>query len=149
MKDGYYWARWHLYGGGLDDWEPVQVTDGFVYQMGSDVTYEVKDFDFDPNPIERPGPGSPETLRPETGVMQFEGDWPGIFIRGDDALAYGLAVKNMLNTWAPTTNSASLSAKILSLPDLLKSCDARLHPDDVQAARLTQGQESTKKPEPQ
>jgi hypothetical protein len=26
--------------------------------------------------------------RPETGPMQFGHDWPGIFIRGDNALAY-------------------------------------------------------------
>lgn len=33
------------------------------------------------------GPG-----RVETGVVQFGDDWPGIFIRGDNALEYSFAI---------------------------------------------------------
>jgi hypothetical protein len=25
-------------------------------------------------------------LRPRTGAMQFQADWPGLFVRGDDAM---------------------------------------------------------------
>jgi hypothetical protein len=35
--------------------------------------------------------------RLETGVFQFdEGDWPGIFIRGDDALSHAHAIRAVL-----------------------------------------------------
>jgi len=34
-------------------------------------------------------------MRPETGTMQFEGDWRGVFIRGDNAFAYAMALKLM------------------------------------------------------
>lgn len=35
--------------------------------------------------------------RPETGPMQFGDDWPGVFIRGDNALmAYAPAVRMLL-----------------------------------------------------
>lgn len=47
IPNGYYWAqgRKHLF----DGWEVVQVHDGrFVYQCGSDVTYEIEDFTFGP-----------------------------------------------------------------------------------------------------
>lgn len=31
-------------------------------------------------------PALPDGKRPETGPMQFGDDWPGVFIRGDNAL---------------------------------------------------------------
>jgi hypothetical protein len=34
--------------------------------------------------------------RPETGPMKFGDDWTGVFIRGDDALNYALALKGLL-----------------------------------------------------
>ena len=34
--------------------------------------------------------------RVETGVTQFGDDWPGIFIRGDDAFHYAQCIKAML-----------------------------------------------------
>lgn len=34
--------------------------------------------------------------RPETGLMQFDDDWCGIFIRGDNALAYAMHIDNLL-----------------------------------------------------
>jgi hypothetical protein len=35
-------------------------------------------------------------IRHETGVLQLEGDWPGIFIRGDDALSRAAAIRAVL-----------------------------------------------------
>jgi hypothetical protein len=32
-------------------------------------------------------------LRPETGPMCFEGDWRGVFIRGDNAFGYITVLK--------------------------------------------------------
>jgi hypothetical protein len=36
--------------------------------------------------------------RVETGVVQFFGDWPGVFIRGDNAFAYSNALRQLLAT---------------------------------------------------
>lgn len=38
--------------------------------------------------------------RPETGTMQFGDDWPGVFIRGDDAFAFATAIRSVLNEFA-------------------------------------------------
>ena len=35
----------------------------------------------------------PDGGRVETGVIQFDGDWAGIFIRGDSALALAFQLK--------------------------------------------------------
>ena len=34
--------------------------------------------------------------RTETGPVQFGDDWPGVFLRGDDALAYALLLRNLI-----------------------------------------------------
>lgn len=34
--------------------------------------------------------------RPETGPMQFGEDWPGVFIRGDNALVYAAHLRNII-----------------------------------------------------
>lgn len=59
--------------------------------------------------------------RPETGPMQFGDDWPGIFIRGDDALMrYARAVYDAMQT---LPESAWLTrAQLSGLLELLKSC---------------------------
>ena len=35
--------------------------------------------------------------RPETGPMQFKDDWSGVFIRGDNAFGYAMALKRVLD----------------------------------------------------
>lgn len=37
----------------------------------------------------------PENSRVETGVVQFNDDWPGIFIRGDNAIYFGYLLSNI------------------------------------------------------
>jgi hypothetical protein len=44
-----------------------------------------------PLPANTPLLATPAT-RPETGPLAFGTDWPGVFIRGDNALAYTLAL---------------------------------------------------------
>ncbi len=71
--------------------------------------------------------------RLETGVFQPDGDWPGIFIRGDNALAYARQL-NALYTLAEErakaanmhSDEAMLWTSAKALSDLLGSCDARL-----------------------
>ena len=35
--------------------------------------------------------------RIETGVVQFNDDWPGVFIRGDNALHFGHIIGNIIS----------------------------------------------------
>jgi len=63
--------------------------------------------------------------RPETGVMQFEGDWPGVFIRSDNAFMYAHHLE-LLNTGA----YIAVSRKVIDgLIALLRSCDTRNNPE--------------------
>ena len=57
-------------------------------------------------------------MRPETGSMEFEDDWPGVWIRGDQAMYWGLLLENMKtgDGWGDT--------QIASLSKLLLSCNA-------------------------
>jgi len=64
----------------------------------------------------------PETGRVETGVVQFGEDWPGVFIRGDNAFHFWSWLKPLVNR-----DSGFLSAAILTgLLRLLRSCDVRV-----------------------
>lgn len=58
--------------------------------------------------------------RPETGPMQFGDDWPGVFIRGDNALFFALAVRRVVarmggESWAD-------KAMLTGLAETLQSC---------------------------
>lgn len=59
--------------------------------------------------------------RVETGVVQFDDDWPGVFIRGDNALmGYLPALKRLLNGDATRIDVVTLEG----LERLLASCRA-------------------------
>lgn len=36
-------------------------------------------------------------VRIETGMFQFKGDWPGLFIRGDDAIGVMVSIREVIN----------------------------------------------------
>jgi hypothetical protein len=56
--------------------------------------------------------------RVETGVVQFGDDWPGVFIRGDDAFNYA----NMLKAVLHSTEAGSIArVATKELIDLLES----------------------------
>lgn len=81
-------------------------------------------------------------MRPETGVMQFEDDWPGVFIRGDNAIAIALHLGAVLRCIdAGLAVPAVYLARIKSLLALLDSCDARNKPQ-AQRARLVTAEEA-------
>ena len=63
-------------------------------------------------------------MRRETGVMQDPGDWPGVFIRGDDAMRYALALSRLIAEVGRAEDfTASLErGPVLDLRDLLGSC---------------------------
>jgi len=73
---------------------------------------------------------SSTTERLETGVLKPEGDWPGIFIRGDDALAYANRLRLLFAALEARAKAGddiseeeiSAWAKLNELADLLASC---------------------------
>jgi hypothetical protein len=71
-----------------------------------------------------------EQQRAETGVLEFEGDWPGVFIRGDNAFAFVMALRVVLKN-----SSADPMSKIIvqGLLDLLENSDVRNNPPSQKA----------------
>jgi hypothetical protein len=62
--------------------------------------------------------------RPETGPMQFGDDWPGLFIRGDNALmGFAPAVYRAIQT-LPESEWMT-RAQLSGLLETLKSCAAQ------------------------
>jgi hypothetical protein len=68
-----------------------------------------------------------ELNRVETGVIQFENDWPGVFIRGDNALAFVGALATLLEHTSRSTDGRVKSANrhVQNLFKLLTSCHAQ------------------------
>ena len=61
--------------------------------------------------------------RVETGVVQFGDDWPGIFIRGDDALPYAMYLEQLIHAVEETNPLGAIPLR--GLVDILRSCDER------------------------
>jgi hypothetical protein len=65
---------------------------------------------------------SNEQKRPESGPMEFEDDWTGLFIRGDDCMYYSQTLSQVLEA---LENGEEISALdkigILSLRELIAS----------------------------
>jgi hypothetical protein len=49
--------------------------------------------------------------RPETGPMQFGDDWPGLFIRGDDAMARASILRLVLSDLISDLTSCHVDTK--------------------------------------
>lgn len=66
--------------------------------------------------------------RVETGPLQINLDWPGVFVRGDNAFAYALALESaisQLKHGQGTSHRDILVAQLNGLLNLLRSCDVR------------------------
>lgn len=63
----------------------------------------------------------PLDKRPETGPMQFGDDWPGIFIRGDEALFTAAYIDHALKTLPP---HPYINRMLEGVRDTLRSCSA-------------------------
>jgi hypothetical protein len=67
--------------------------------------------------------------RAETGAMQFGDDWPGVFIRGDHAAAYVMALSQVLERTKTDDIAHSLAVlQCAGLLNTLRGCDARSNP---------------------
>lgn len=80
-------------------------------------------------------------MRAETGPIQFGDDWPGVFIRGDNAFHFAMHLATIL---ADVTNSPEhpMSVAILrnGLLDILRSPIVSAdHEPECQLATLTKG----------
>jgi hypothetical protein len=66
--------------------------------------------------------------RPETGPMQFGDDWPGYFMRGDNAVYLGMLLGEMLTSMEPQDNpQRALEISMLrGLAEGLQSADVHL-----------------------
>jgi hypothetical protein len=73
--------------------------------------------------------------RAETGVMQFEDDWPGVFIRGDNAFYFAMCLRNVYNKLIPLTDPITLCG-IQGLLSLLENSDIRTNPNPQKAHLL-------------
>ena len=65
-------------------------------------------------------PAWPMEGRAETGVIQFGDDWPGIFIRGDNALGFAFMIREAMQ-------SEFRDAALSGLLELLESCSVQHH----------------------
>ena len=67
--------------------------------------------------------------RIETGPLRFENDWPGVFIRGDDAIGYSAVVRRAAEKMAELEDADVSLARLIELANLLRSCMVpRTHP---------------------
>lgn len=80
--------------------------------------------------------------RLETGVVQEPGDWPGVFIRGDDAFALSCQVYQALERLGPELETDTFILRIMrnnlkGLAELLESCDMRKKPRSQMVRRVS------------
>ena len=63
--------------------------------------------------------------RIESGPVQFNDDWPGVFIRGDNAMFYGMALKGLLSMLKDDNNMDRMLtvSPLYGLAELLASCN--------------------------
>ena len=68
----------------------------------------------------------PHGERVETGSLQINDDWPGIFIRGDNALGYAMHLEMAIRALEESANNNEMDVFALhglkGLADLLSSC---------------------------
>ncbi len=74
--------------------------------------------------LPEPFPGHAAT-RVETGALQINDDWPGVFIRGDNAMHYAMSIKQCLSRLESQTDSEFIDifaiSTLKSLAQLLDS----------------------------
>jgi len=74
--------------------------------------------------------------RVETGPVQFgDDDWPGVFIRGDNALAAAIYLEEAVELYA-RARGPIMAAVLRGLLDTLRSCDVRAAEGSVPIADM-------------
>ena len=67
-------------------------------------------------------------LRVETGPVQFGNDWPGLFVRGDEALALASMIQTLQFDGTSLPCGGPIGAVLNRIVDLLKSCEVAERP---------------------
>lgn len=68
--------------------------------------------------------------RPETGTMKFKADWRGVFMRGDDAFGWHLALQRVIQDYNPVGVEAQLAKEgLIHLSNLLDLSNEAQHTD--------------------
>lgn len=81
--------------------------------------------------------------RIETGTVQFDEDWRGLFIRGDNAMQFAMALEMLMdNPEAARDNPFSVVAPLQGLLQLLRSSNH--HFEDVDCQMLKKFEECKK-----
>lgn len=62
-----------------------------------------------------------EGQRVETGPVQFGNDWPGVFIRGDNAMYYAMMLRIAI-ACIGDTGAGGVKSNLESLERVLQSC---------------------------
>jgi hypothetical protein len=71
--------------------------------------------------------------RPESGAIRFGDDWPGLFLRGDDAVGYGSTLSSALSAIrAGDDPGVIFLLELEELRDLLLSVDEREETEALQ-----------------
>ena len=67
--------------------------------------------------------------RAETGPMEFTDDWPGVFIRGDNAAYFAMCLSNILEFVEnnPDVPNVFGVMGVIGLQSLLTSCNVNNH----------------------
>lgn len=82
-----------------------------------------------------PPPDVERLTRPETGPMQFGDDWPGVFVRGDNA---GGIVATLMSVVALVEQTRPMEAvQLRSIMRLFDSSDVRKKPEVQRAVLLS------------
>jgi hypothetical protein len=69
--------------------------------------------------------------RIETGPVRFGEDWPGVFVRGDDAIMFAVVLKKFLRSQEfdeQSIEEAGQRLELRRLTDLLNSCFVKRDP---------------------
>ena len=77
-------------------------------------------------------------MRAETGVMAFGDDWPGLFLRGDVAMGYAMAVEQAYKSLRERglSEMSLLAIQLRDLASDLRMCAIGEHDEDeVQRAK--------------
>lgn len=62
-------------------------------------------------------------MRAESGPVKFKNDWTGVFIRGDNALAYVLYLQKLLDEVSQNSDDIIAVSYLQGLINLLSSCE--------------------------
>ncbi len=63
-------------------------------------------------------------VRAETGALQFGNDWPGCWIRGDNAMYFGMVLNMFLDGQINLTDDVIYTSVLRGLAGTLSNCNA-------------------------